>query len=172
MARSFARRDGRTARRQMIWLAGTYLEDTLASAGANTLVASLNAAALLLRPFTVVRTRGIVGIRSDQGAVSEVQQAAIGLIVVKDVAVVAGISSLPTPVTDDSSDWFTLQSMFNAIDVTSDIGRLLTYQQYEIDSKAMRKVDQGDDLAIVAENTGNSAGTIVSSYFRILIKLH
>ena len=65
----------------------------------------LNAAALALRPFTVVRTRANLIIRSDQQAASELFEVAYGETVVSEQASAAGVVSVPTPVTEDASDW-------------------------------------------------------------------
>jgi len=42
----------------------------------------------------------------------------------------------------------------------------------EIDSKAMRKVEEGQDLIGVVESSSVSQGVIASVYIRTLIKLH
>ena len=60
----------RGARRQTLWLSGLTVGSTLTPDGA-TLLTTLNAAALALRPFTIVRTRGIVVIGTDNTAGSE-----------------------------------------------------------------------------------------------------
>ena len=45
--------------------------------------------------------------------------------------------------------------------------------QYEIDSKAMRKVDIGQDLVIVGElATGQSAGFTMTTGGRMLVKVN
>jgi len=44
--------------------------------------------------------------------------------------------------------------------------------QYSIDSKAMRRVEEGQDLIIVAEFSAAGAGFILAVAGRILIKLH
>ncbi len=41
-----------------------------------------------------------------------------------------------------------------------------------IDSKSMRKVEEGQDIIGVVQNAAAGAGSIVNTYFKILIKLH
>ena len=43
---------------------------------------------------------------------------------------------------------------------------------YQIDSKAMRKVDVGQDVVAVVESAGIGAGFTLVQYMRTLVKLH
>ena len=71
MARRVSRaRFIRPAPRTKMWI-GDNVGTTVLTAATNTLVAGLNAAALLLRPFTILRTRIVIQYRSDQQAVTE-----------------------------------------------------------------------------------------------------
>jgi len=45
-------------------------------------------------------------------------------------------------------------------------------QQYLIDSRAMRKVEEGQDLIEVIETTDVTSGVITFTFMRTLIKLH
>ena len=56
--------------RQMVWLGAGILSATVSGSVA-TLLSMFNAAALALRPFTIVRTRLMIQIESDQSAASE-----------------------------------------------------------------------------------------------------
>jgi len=93
-------------RRDTLWFfIGSSVVNLTALGG--TLLTSLNAAALSLRPFTVIRTHLSVHLRSDQFAASEEQAAGVGMAVVSDEASAIGVSAIPTPVTDAASDlWF------------------------------------------------------------------
>ena len=156
----------RAKKRMSLWLEFSLGENTQASAG-STLVASLNAAALALRPFTIVRTHIELMLQFDQAATPENQRAAFGCTVVTDQAVAVGITAVPTPGTDLASDWFAHQIMFgNGITLTD---RVAPPQLFTIDSKAMRKVDVGADLVFVLENT-SSMGLVLHSGGRVLIK--
>jgi len=165
---SFAVR-GRGARRQTLWLGGSLTTTTVAT-GTSVLVTVLNAAALLLRPFTVIRSRGLLMWESDQSAAGERPVGAVGEIVVTDVATGVGVAAVPTPVTDDESDWFWYQTLMMTL-LVAPTGTGPGQIQYAVDSKAMRKVDTGDDVAMVVQNS-SGVGAILTSYIKLLVKLH
>ncbi len=68
-----------------------------------------------------------------------------------------------------SSLWFVHQVMF--ADATNITDRALGANFYSIDSKAMRKVESGQDIVWVIENPV-AAGWTLKSGGRILIKLN
>ncbi len=159
--------------RKTFWFSGAITESVLAVAGAAAIQTSLNAAALSLRPFTIVRTRGWYSLRSDQTAASEDQQMMIGGIVVSDQAVAIGVTAVPNPVTDDQSSWFFLEGTAQRFLFITGTGVDPNFTtRYEIDSKSMRKVEEGQDLITVVEAGGSSNGLTVVAYQRVLIKLH
>ena len=165
-------RGGRN-RRETLWLGGTDLITTLVAGANPVFILSLNAAALALRPFTVVRTRGVIGVSTDQQAASEIQHVFYGQAVVSDQAVAIGVTALPTPRTDSFSDLFFVYEMVASdirfADVTG-FAKLGVYR--EIDSRAMRKVEDGSDIAVVIEAGAAGSGSQVSTFHRSLIKLH
>jgi len=170
----FVRRDGRM-RRETIWIFADPVENTLGAASTAVLSSSLNAAALALRPFTVIRTRGLFGIRTDvPGTALESQSASYGLAVVSVQAAAIGVTAVPTPETDRGSDlWFVYESLAAFQTFVTGAG----YDQNglvvkEFDSKAMRKVEDGDTIITVAETSSISLGTVVHESFRMLLKLH
>ncbi len=169
----FVRRNN-AMRRDTIWLFGGPGQFVIASASTAVVLASFNAAALALRPFTVVRTRGQFLYHSDQRAATEDYEGAFGLAVVSDQASAIGVTAVPTPITDMGSDlWFVYEMAMGLITVTTDVGvvdpagRLLNF-----DSKAMRKVEDGSDVVMVGETTGTSEGWAGTFAFRMLLKLH
>jgi len=132
---------------------------------------SLNAAALALRPFTIVRTRMELQLRSDQAAAIEFQRASFGLAVVSDQAVAVGVTAVPTPFTDMGSDlWFVHQNLWGDESNLTDRTRPSTY--VTIDSKAMRKVDIGQDIVVVAEFGTGGGGAILGAAGRMLVKVN
>ena len=141
MARRFAvPRGGRPAPRSMIWI-GSHLGETATAATIKTLMASLSVAVLALRPFTVVRTRLDILIRSDQAAVSEQVRGAFGMIVVSDQAVAAGAASIPGPASETNGDWFVYEPWNNRFEFLSSVGFAQpSGTNLVVDSKAMRKV--------------------------------
>ena len=161
-------------RRQTLWLSSATVTNVLAGAGSATILTTLNAAALALRPFTVVRNRGSYFIRSDQTGALEFYDWSYGQIVVTDQASAAGIASVPTPATDDSSDWPTYVRRMGAFLFVTGAGFDSSPGGISgtFDSKAMRKVDLGEDLIEIHEVSLVSLGISGSVYARTLIKLH
>ena len=180
MARSFAVR-GRSAlrqgqRRQTLWIAGSWTNNTVA-ADAAVLLTSLNAAALALRPFTIVRTRGVLYVSTDQAGSTENQSLIYGETVVTDQASAIGITAVPTPETDNGSDFHVMEPLASRFFLNSAIGSgegLAGGIMHTFDSKAMRKVDLGEDLISVVEvgASGISEGVIFRTFARVLVKLH
>ncbi len=163
-------RGGRN-RRESVWIGGTDVRTAIATATTASLVTSLNAAALALRPFTVVRTRGFMYLMSDQAAAAEFQTVAVGMAVVSDQAVAIGVTALPTPVTDSASDlWYLYEWLAgNATDLTD---LAIGGQFKEIDSRAMRKVEDGQDVVMLVESGAQTNGMNIHTFQRTLIKLH
>jgi len=167
---------GGVKRRETAWLGGDGSSTALATPSAVVLISSLNAAALQLRPFTVVRTRGLVGVSSDQQAATEDYGGAFGICVVSDQAIAIGVTAVPTPITDDNSDlWFMIERVHGRFSFGSNIGFREVGQFRTFDSRAMRKVEEGQDLSGVVESEAagyTASGCIFKAYARILIKLH
>ena len=118
---------------------------------------------------TIRRTRGIIGWRSDQTAVDEDQIGAFGAIVVSDLAIAAGVASIPGPDTDASDDgWFVWQPLLSGFEFQSGTGVIFrTFQIFEFDSKAMRRVEEGFSQAFVVENgsaNGATCAFLLSQY--------
>ena len=156
-----------TQKRLTSWFFFDVVATTQAGAG-SAIVYSLNAPALLLRPFTVVRTRFEFQLRSDQSAAIEFQEAAYGFAVVSDQAVGVGVTAVPTPLTDMGSDlWFLHKIIFGDESALTDRTRSST--RVTVDSKAMRKVDIGQDIVGVMESAG---GLILTTAGRMLVKVN
>jgi len=87
--------------------------------------------------------------------------------------VAIGITAVPTPVTDYGTDlWFMIEQLEGATQVATQVGFREYGKDRYFDSKAMRKVDLGQDVAIVAETTAFQIGTLLTTSFRCLVKLH
>ncbi len=157
--------------RSMIWF-GSGLNSTTIAASTVNLVGSLNAAAKLLRPFTIVRTRLLIAYSSDQVAGSERPQGVYGRVVVKDQASAIGVTALPDPVVDTDAEWYVYQGVFNQVLLSSAVGfSAPTYTQYVVDSKAQRKVGPNED-SVEMFTQRNAFGSILAIEGRMLIKLH
>ncbi len=141
------RRVVRSAKRKTLWLdfASGRTAETNLPAASSLLSSSLNAAALALRPFTIVRTRGMLWTASDQVAGPEDAFGAFGYAVVSDQASAIGVTAIPTPITDaGSSLFFSWTPWMAAIEQATAVGFDATpgFVQH-FDSKAMRKVEIG-----------------------------
>ncbi len=166
----FVRRNN-VMRRESLWIPEPTSSTTIAAASTAVLLASLNAAALALRPFTIVRVRGVMHVRSDQVAASETFGVSMGQAVVSDQASAIGVTAVPTPETDRGSDlWHVYESVLGFFKITEDEGGQGMFLQY--DSKGMRKVEDGEDSITVLETASITTSAIVQHSARFLIKLH
>ena len=163
-------------RRETIWFGGTAFTQAIATTTSVALVQSLNAAALALRPFTIIRTRGVIRVRSDQNGANEDYGASFGKAVVSDQASAVGVTAVPTPTTESASDlWFVYEFVMGQLQVPTAVGAYEAGVERIIDSKAMRKVEDGQDLVSVIEGPGagfSSVGASISGFTRTLVKLH
>ena len=144
---------------------------TTMTAVGGTIIVSLNAAALAVRPFTIVRTHIAWQLASDQAAAIETQVAALGGCVVSDQANAIGVTAVPTPITDLGSDlWFFHQMMYGDESQLTD--RTRPAIRGFIDSKAMRKVNDSEDFLIIGETNAGviGGGVILNIAGCILIK--
>jgi len=173
-----ARKSGRVLRggrmvRETLWTGLSMSTDIIAAASTAVISASMGAGILALRPFTIVRTHLYLKTFSDQAAADERYGASIGLCVVSDQSVAIGVTAVPTPITDIDSDlWYTYADVYGFLRVTTDIGRLETGTEHRVDSKAMRKVEGGQDSVLVMETPASVSSGEVFSAMRQLIKLH
>ena len=160
-------------RRKTFWFSGIATRTALAAASDAAIQTSLNAAALALRPFTIVRTRGYVYVVSDQVSAIETQDWAYGEIIVSDQAVAVGITAVPTPSADSQSSWHVYERGSTKFEFITGAGfQASTGQFMQFDSKAMRKVEEGQDLIAVIEAAAISSGMTMTTFSRTLIKFH
>jgi len=122
-------------------------------------------------PFTVVRTRGLFVAKSDQVAASEEPNGAFGMEIVSSPALAAGVASVPTPLTEQPSElWFVWEAYQAVVDVAAGAGQVLSVVRF--DSKAQRKVQSGEQIIVVIENSASGFGIVFSMSFRMLLMLH
>ena len=115
---------------------------------------------------TVLRTHVRLFVKTDQASGVENQVGSYGIIVVTDRAVAAGAASIPGPFTDGGDDgWFVHQPIVGQND--TEFGGI----GYDIDSKAMRKVEDGGEIAIMVENSDLLHGFNIIHQVRLLAKL-
>lgn len=159
-------------KRESLWFNVVFSVSTLA-AGTPVILGSLSATGLALRPFTVIRARGLLSVATDQIAATEDQLVAYGACVVSDQADAIGVTAVPTPVADSGSDlWFMYQLGYSQFRFGSAIGFSKLSSEFAVDSRAMRKVEEGQQLIEVLENSASGQGANVIAGVRFLVKLH
>ncbi len=109
---------------------------------------------------TVRRTRGRFFFASDQASLIEEISGAWGVVVVTDAAAAVGITAIPGAVTDASDDnWFVWEPFGQHLGNGIGGGTGGTNEgMVDYDSKAMRKLEDGFQLAVVVENASASIG--------------
>ena len=103
---------------------------------------------------TILRSRGQCLLACTPNAVADVEVIGLGIIVVSESAFAAGAASLPGPIADISSDSWLYHSLhgFDAVAATAGDGQSITLnERVEIDSKAMRRLPEGNVVVFMAE---------------------
>jgi len=168
--RSLPRRQ--ITRRKTAWLS---FENTGRAVAANAAVLDglLNAEALDQLPFTVVRARGLITVFSDQTAGVEDFGGVYAFAHTTQRATAAGIGAVDNPLGDaTSSNFFVYQPISGRFLRDAVNGGISEAKiAFEFDSKSMRKLGIGDDIALVVE-AFPTFGFTVGIVGRMLIKLH
>ena len=117
---------------------------------------TLMAVATLSTSFNETVRRVIVDavVQSDQVSASERFQVAMGMCVVSDAAIAAGAASLPGPLTDLDDDlWFFWTAFHGNVSVGATALNVqnLAQPSRHVESRAMRRVVEGQQVAIMAE---------------------
>ena len=163
------RRVSNVPKRAPVWF-GIELNPVAVASNSAVLLFTLNAGALALRPFTVVRTRMKLLYQSDQSAALEEYGGALGIAVVTDRAAAAGIGSVPNPFANIDSDAFFVHDTFYAQSGAAG-DSIASTNWISIDSKAMRKVGIDDDIVGTVEAL-SLGGLEVGIIGRMLVKMH
>jgi len=160
--------------RDTFWTVQAPIQDSVAGASTGLAISFGGTDLTNQTPCTIVRTRGEIRLGSDQRAATEQYEMVFGMVVATEQAIAIGITALPTPVTDASSDmFFVYESVLGEITVTTDVGVVdPSGINRSFDSKAMRKVEDGQNVAFVAETSATSEGVNLTTSFRMLLKLH
>ena len=164
----------RPAPRTKMWIGAGVGATTLVGSSVQ-LIGSLIAGALLLRPFTILRTRMDIMVRSDQAATSESVELSYGHIVITEAAEAIGVTAIPDPsgiTGDPEADWFVWQALANTFTFLSSVGFDGDNGYHvTIDSKAMRKVGP-DDQMVQITSLDTSAGATFVNNGCMLVQLH
>ncbi len=104
-------------------------------------------------PVTVIRSRGHVSVQPGSFAADLNVVGAVGVGVVSTEALTAGVGSMPEPFSDADWSWMVWRSFSFHLDVQSAVGfDVNSALEFEIDSKAMRKIHPNESLVTIAES--------------------
>ena len=168
--RSRAPRGG-AAKRQVTWI-GPADQSYIAVANATkVLIASFTPGGVGIDKPTLVRSRGTLSVRPSSVAADLSYTGAFGMGVVSDQALAIGITAIPGPFDDaDWDGWFVWQSFSGRVEFEAGIEAVLAREiEYDIDSKAMRKVSDNNSIVLVGESQTGSVS--MSAPIRLLLKL-
>jgi len=159
--------------RTKMWI-GSGVGRTVITASTKSFISSLSGGALLLRPFTILRTRMLVALFTDQEAGDEGPFGSYGKIVVTDTAAALGVTAIPNPGStsgDPEASWFVHQTLWMQFNLVGAATAVSSPNAWVIDSKSMRKVGPDDD--VVGMYTDESGvGSFLTTQGRMLIQLH
>ncbi len=167
----FIVRDGRSVR-ETLWLGIARTSNTLAVSATALQINVMTALQVALAPYTIVRSRGTWLCFSDQQAASEEYVGSLGFSVVSSQASAIGVTALPTPATDQGSDAFFVYESWNGKRQFGDSTGFYELVPRSYDSRAMRKVEDGFEIAFTIESGLGGNGVAVDHVGRILLKLH
>ena len=123
-------------------------------------------------PATIVRTRGELWVRSDQVAAVEEPFGALGFSVVTEAARAVGVAAVPIPITDEGADVFFVHQFWQCGAVETGAVQEAPWSRYSFDSKAMRKITDGEAVVVTMENASAVGLADFILKFRMLFKLH
>ena len=132
----------------------------LTTVAANTKVLLATVTPSITFDETIRRTRGVLWVQSDQAAANEQQFGAMGIIEVTDEAVTIGITAIPDPIGNSDDDGWMLYVPFQQ-STNGGANNGLGFR-YDFDSKAMRRIGEGRQMAIVVSNGHASHGLSLS----------
>ncbi len=140
---------------------------TVVPVSTKVLIATVVASAGL--DFTIRRTRGAVSCASDQTSAIEDQIGALGMVVVTDIAITQGVASLPGPVTEQNDDdWFVWEPI---IGLAASVPHPGEGGSFRFDSKAMRRLPDGNSVAVILENASGAHVMEVAWAFSMLTSI-
>ena len=118
--------------------------------------------AILEDPETLVRTRGQFQVSISVAAASRANiQGAFGIYVVTADAFAIGITALPGPLSDSRNDWVVWAPFTMHVLAALDEAAVQQHVRVDFDSRGMRKLKDGDVLAVVIEATTDVAAPAI-----------
>ncbi len=168
-ASAYGARSG--TRRQTEWISGTINYTDFTAGQSTTLIQFSQAVLRDFVPCTIVRTLGLMSVAFDTEFITnQAYTGALGGCLIREEARAAGV--VPDPFEEAGSDfWFLHQFFAGKLDDRTDVD-LIVHQNYMVDSKAQRKIVDGDALVFQVQGGGETDGFDVALMLRILLKLH
>ena len=121
-------------------------------------------------PLTIVRNRGMVSVIPQATAADVDIVGAFGIGVVTNEAFAAGIASMPELFSDaDWGGWMVWRSFSYSFDFKDSTGIFSPTWNFEVDSKAMRKMKANEVMVEIAESQAGAFG--ISIPIRTLVKV-
>ncbi len=158
-------------RRQTTWIGPADQNTVNVSSGGSAIIASFDPAANFLEAPTIVRSRGQALVKLQAYSADLDFGGALGICVVTDEAFAAGAASIPRPFDDsDWGGWLVWRLFANRFELLDATGSLFPAGlALEIDSKAMRKVGQGETIVMMCES--QTGAMSVAMHVRMLLML-
>ena len=172
-SRARTRRGFSPARRQTTWEEG-FGQTAMISIDTTSTVIIGSGIVLLQDGLTLVRTRGELVLQlTGTGSITDGFDGAVGVGIVTSEAFAVGQTAMPDPLDDSDWDgWLWHQFYHYKGGLTLSSTLVTSPRIYQIDSKAMRKVDQGDTIFCnIAAVETNVASMQVGVDSRCLFKL-
>ena len=121
-------------------------------------------------PGTLIRSRGLVTLELPSYAADALVFGAFGAGIVSAEALAVGITAVPHPYRDaDWGGWMIWQAIGMRFEFNDATGTFLASWNYDVDSKAMRKVGPNEAWVFVAES--QSGAFSIHESVRLLLKL-
>ncbi len=142
-----ARSRGSSGRRtDYTWNGGAFFRTTQTTGGA------VDSVAVADDTGTIVRSRGFVRAVMDVGAAGDTIVGGFGLYIASDDQLAAGVTAFPSPILDLDADWMWHSFAVLRSEVGTQLDEKTTFSQLlTIDSKAMRKIRQNQQVVFVGD---------------------
>ena len=117
----------------------------------------LIASASFTEPATIMRTRGAISVSANSFGVDVEFKGALGVGIVQTDALAAGVASIPGPWSDPAwGGWYVWRSFAYVLEFGDATGVRVISEGFEVDSKAMRKVQANEAIVVIAESQGGA----------------
>ena len=137
------------ARRQFQWLSVMVRTEVQGLAAVQSL-GDISIGVGISPRATLARVRGNARGHMEAAAAADSMIVGLGLIVVEEQAFTAGAASVPSPTDDLNAEWLWHQLfVFGPAVSAQAVNAIDQYSSVEIDSKAMRKMDENEVLGFV-----------------------